>query len=208
MRNKLRKLCIISGLALIFAACILCVFNITESNIAARRSQASLSKLKNTIELASEATVSGNTGNDALIEYDHVSQGIPVVTLDDINFCGYLTIEELDMELPVIDDFSYESLKYAPCRYSGSANGNDLIIAAHNFSSHFGKLNRLSDGTEIVYTDCSGKEYHYSLISIEEISGSNVEEMLSQDSSPWDLTLFTCTLNGKSRVTVRAKRTN
>ena len=106
MRNKLRKLCIISGLALIFAACILCVFNITESNIAARRSQASLSKLKNTIELASEATVSGNTGNDALIEYDHVSQGIPVVTIDDINFCGYLTIEELDMELPVIDDFS------------------------------------------------------------------------------------------------------
>ena len=108
----------------------------------------------------------------------------------------------------MINDFSYEALDTAPCRYSGSAESNNIIIAAHNFGSHFGKLGSISDGAEIVFTDCSGRSFRYSIISIEEIRGSDVEEMLSKESSPWDMTLFTCTLSGKSRITVRAKLIN
>ena len=32
--------------------------------------------------------------------------------------------------------WSYPSLKKAPCRYTGSAEENSLIIAAHNYKRH------------------------------------------------------------------------
>lgn len=213
MRNKLRRLCIVSGSLLIFAALCLCVFNMTESRIAEKRSQTSLSELKAVIEKASSeaepAAASGTTMDDLFAEYEEPAPAeMPTVTIGDTGYCGYITIAELGLELPVINDFSYDALNYAPCRYSGSIDGSDLIIAAHNFSSHFGRLGSLSDGSEIIFTDCSGKVFRYNIISIEDISGSDVEEMLSKDSTPWELTLFTCTLSGKSRITVRAKNAN
>lgn len=209
MRNKLRRLCIISGFVLIFAAFCLCVFNIAESRTAARRSKASLSELKDIIGKAPEPTAAASTEDDLFARYDEPAPAeIPTVSIDNTGYCGYLTIAELGLELPVINDFSYEALDTAPCRYSGSAESNDIIIAAHNFGSHFGKLGSLSDGAEIIFTDCSGRSFRYSIISIEEIRGSDVEEMLSKESSPWDMTLFTCTLSGKSRITVRAKLIN
>lgn len=210
MRNKLRKLCIVSGSVLIFAALCLCVFNISESRIAAKRSQTSLSELKAVIEKASEpakTSAADSNEDDLFAQYEEpASSEMSTVAIDDTGYCGYLTIAELGLELPVINDFSYGALNTAPCRYSGSTDGNDLIIAAHNYSSHFGRLERLSDGSEIVFTDCKGKAFHYNVISIEEIRGSDVEEMLGRDNTEWDMTLFTCTLSGKSRITVLAKR--
>jgi sortase A len=209
MRSKFRKLCFVSGAALIFAAMCLCIFNITESRTAAKRSQASLSELKKAIVNTAKPTAAESTEDDLFAQYEEPAKTeMPTVSIDNTGYCGYLTIAELGLELPVINDFSYEALDTAPCRYSGSAESNDIIIAAHNFGSHFGKLGSLSDGAEIIFTDCSGRSFRYSIISIEEIRGSDVEEMLSKESSPWDMTLFTCTLSGKSRITVRAKLIN
>lgn len=211
MRNNFRRLCIISGSLLIFAALCLCIFNIARGRTAAKRSQSALSELKTVIDKTpqpTETTAADSTEDDLFAQYEEPAPAeIPTVRLDDRVYCGYLTIDELGLELPVINDFSYDALNIAPCRYSGSTDGNDLIIAAHNYSSHFGKLDRLTDGSEIVFTDCSGKTFRYNIISIEEIRGSDVEEMLSKDDTAWDMTLFTCTLSGKSRITVRAKLT-
>ena len=41
-------------------------------------------------------------------------------------------------------------------------------------------------------------------MSMEELPGTAVEQMQFGDADDWDLTLFTCTLGGRSRVTVRA----
>lgn len=210
MRNKFRKLCIISGAVLIFSAFCLCVYNIYESKTAGKRSQTYLTELKSAIENApmpTEPPIDENTEDDLFAQYDEPEPAeMPTFTLEENCYCGYLEIADLGLELPVINDFSYEALNTAPCRYSGSPDGSDLVIAAHNYSSHFGKLSSLSDGSRIVFTDCSGKNFYYSIISIEEIRGSNAEEMLSKDNTPWDLTLFTCNLSGKMRITVRAER--
>ena len=206
MRSKCRKLCFVSGAALIFAAMCLCIFNITESRTAAKRSQASLSELKNAIVSTAKPTSAENTEDDLFAQYEEPAKTeMSTVSIDNTGYCGYLTIAELGLELPVINDFSYKALDIAPCRYSGSTDSSDFIIAAHNYSSHFGKLGSLSDGAEIVFTDCGGRAFHYSIISIEEIHGSNADEMLSKENSPWDMTLFTCTLSGRNRITVRAK---
>lgn len=210
MRNKLRKLCIVLGSAFILAALCLCIYNISEDRAAEKHSRASLSELRALIPKNPPVQASTDAGAeyDLFAEYEEPTEaGMPTIVIDNTGYCGYIRISELGLELPVINDFSYDALNTAPCRYSGCAESKDLIIAAHNFSSHFGKLSSLSYNSEIVFTDCSGKTYTYSIISIEEINGSNTEEMLSKNDIPWDMTLFTCTLSGKSRITVRARLT-
>ena len=58
-------------------------------------------------------------------------------SLGDVACIGILEIPALDLNL-VISSWSYSSLRLAPCRYSGSAYKGDLVIAAHNYQSHFG----------------------------------------------------------------------
>ena len=100
--------------------------------------------------------------------------------------------------------WSYERLKTSPCRYSGTVEGRDIIIAAHNYNSHFGRIKELSQGDEIWFTTADGMQYFYRVDYTENVDGYDVDHMLSGGSSDWDMTLFTCTLSGQSRVTVRA----
>ena len=86
----------------------------------------------------------------------------------------------------------------------GSAAGGDLIIAAHNYSSHFGRLDEFQGGEEIIFISADGTVLNYEVIQTENISGKDVEAMEFGSADEWDLTLFTCTLSGQSRVTVRA----
>ena len=62
----------------------------------------------------------------------------------------------------------------------------------------------LVSGNIISFTDTDGIQYRYRVEYSETIEGRDVEQMFSGGSSEWDLTLFTCTLSGRSRVTVRA----
>lgn len=125
------------------------------------------------------------------------------VEIDGHIYIGVLEIPALGLTLPVMGEWSYANLKLAPCRYTGSAEGDDLIIAGHNYRGHFGPLGRLTPGDEVSFTDSTGLAQSYQVSRIEELPGTAVEEMAAGD---WDLTLFTCTPGGKARVTVRCER--
>ena len=125
------------------------------------------------------------------------------ITLEGEVFCGKLAIPALEIELPVYDEWSYKRLKTAPCRYVGRVATDDIIIAAHNYHSHFGQMNRLRIGDEISFTDASGKTHRYTVCELTMLDGTAVTDM---QSGGWDLTLFTCTKSGKQRVTVRCER--
>ena len=128
---------------------------------------------------------------------------LPTIELDGRCYCGYLTIPALGVELPVANELSYPALRSAPCRYSGTVSGGDLVIAAHNYSSHFGRVKELAEGDEIFFTDCEGDQHCYTVISSESVDGEDISSMLSGSSEEWQLTLFTCDLSGRSRVAVR-----
>ena len=85
----------------------------------------------------------------------------------------------------------------------GSAYTDDLIIAAHNYTRHFGNLKNLEPGDRIIFTDVDGNVFSYEVILRETLMPTAIEEMESGD---WDLTLFTCTIGGAYRVTVRCQR--
>ncbi len=127
----------------------------------------------------------------------------PARELDGRYYTGVLTIPALNTELPVLLDWSYPNLRVAPCRYFGSAAAGNLVIAAHNYRSHFGDLNSLNTGDLIQFTDMSGKIYRYEVMQTEMIDGGDAAAM-KNGADEWDLTLFTCTLSGRSRVSVRA----
>ncbi|MCR4595100.1 MAG: sortase [Clostridiales bacterium] len=125
----------------------------------------------------------------------------PLIYVDGQAYIGFISIPSLDIKLPVQADWSLKQLKISPCRYTGRACDGSLIVCAHNYQSHFGKLKYLNPGEKIIFTDCLGKEYVYRIDSSALIGAYDIEEMKNDDG--WDLTLFTCTYGGRQRVTLR-----
>ena len=118
------------------------------------------------------------------------------------DYAGVITIPDLSLELPVIDQWSYARLKVAPCRQSGAAADGDLVIAAHNYKSHFGYLDRLEPGASVIFTDMEGTVYRYAVEEIRQLEPEDVEDVSSVFSSEYPLVLYTCTPGGKARVAV------
>ena len=118
------------------------------------------------------------------------------------DYAGVIAIPDLSLELPVIDQWNYARLKVAPCRQSGAAADGDLVIAAHNYKSHFGYLDRLEPGASVIFTDMEGTVYRYAVEEIRQLEPEDVEDVFSVFSSEYPLVLYTCTPGGKARVAV------
>lgn len=125
---------------------------------------------------------------------------MPIIEIDGNRYVGYIDVPSLELSLPVLESWSYPNLKISPCRFEGDVYHKGFVIAAHNYQRHFGGLKNLSVGDEILFTDGEGNIFHYSVAALEQLLPTQVEEMCS---GGWDLTLFTCTLSGQQRLTVR-----
>ena len=208
MKNKGWIFVCLLGVLMILAAGLLCVHNIRESEDAAAYADSVLGALKQEIPEEPAETEPQSTEPDLFAPYAEQtdSSAAEDIVIGGEAYCGYISLPSLNLELPVMSSWSYPNLKKSPCRYSGTAETNDLIIAAHNYTSHFGKIRRLTAGDPIVFTDTHGRQFRYAVSFIEVIEGQDVGQMFSGQAEEWDLTLFTCTLGGKSRVTIRADR--
>ncbi|MBO6116396.1 MAG: sortase [Ruminococcus sp.] len=196
--------CFISGTALLIAALFLVMYNVHEDRRGGEQAESALTELRENIPETTEILTAENY--DLYAEYETTVPEMEVTEIDGHSYIGYISIPALDIELPVMAEWSYPGLNIAPCRYTGSIYTDDLVIAAHNYSSHFGKINHLREDDEMVFTDVKGKKHRYKVCSIEQLPGTAVEDMKFGNSDEWDLTLFTCTLNGQSRITVRAEK--
>lgn len=125
---------------------------------------------------------------------------MPTVVIDGQGYIGYLSVPALELELPVMGQWSYEGLKTAPCRFAGSVYTDNLVVMAHNYESHFGRLDELEPGDRISFTDMGGVTTAYQVAEVEVLEAGDVEEMTA---GKWNLTLFTCTYGGKKRFAVR-----
>lgn len=219
MKNKTGIIMIICGTMLILSALFLCWYNIKENRRAYEDSQKVLVELKQLIPVVEEREEkhditpeipTSNPADDLFAPYEEKAEEAPVIPdpieLDGTYYCGYITLPTLGLELPVVDGWSYAALRNSPCRYSGSAAENNIIIAAHNYNDHFGHIGDLDSGDEIVFTDTSGIRHYYEVDFTQYVDGYDIDSMFRGESEDWDITLFTCTLSGQSRVTVRGMR--
>jgi sortase A len=196
MSKKLGLFCLLLGVCCLISAVGLLVHNHLEENRADNASGSLLQEVQEIIiteDSQNETSVYENTVIDA-------SKEMPVIQAEGYNCIGVLSIPVLELELPVLTDWSYAKLKIAPCHYYGTYFGSDFVIAAHNYQSHFGRLPQLQPKDLVLFTDVSGTTHCYEVVLIETLPGNATEEMIT---SGFDLSLYTCTSGGSNRVTVR-----
>ena len=210
-RKQEGLLLITIGLLLIAAALFLVSYNVYGELRAEQAAKQAATQLDAYLpaEAAPEAPTDPVEDQDPLVRDERTvipdyvlspNMEMPVETINGIDFIGVLRIPALELELPIISEWNYPNLKSAPCRYSGSAYLNNLILCGHNYASHFGSLKTLSEGDIATFTDIDGNVFIYKMVERETLNPTDIEGM---ESGNWDLTLFTCTVGGQSRVTIR-----
>lgn len=176
------------GIALVLAALSLFMLNRYEDYKAGDASDEALHKIVEQIP------------NEIPADYDPYDMKMTEVKIGDYYYIGYIEFPSAGLKLPVMSEWDYTRLDIAPCRYSGTTKSHDLVIAGHNFTRHFGILSRSSVGDIVTFTDMDGVTTVYKIVAIDILQPTAVEDMVSGE---YDLTLFTCTYGGKSRITVR-----
>ena len=201
MKSKLGTLFIILGCALMAAALALFLHNQKEQVQAAAASQEAIPKVVEAIRerKQQEPEPTHSTEPTAMVIPE-----MTVVDIDGYGYIGFLGIPSLELELPVMTDWTYPQLQIAPCRYFGSTFTDDLVVMAHNYPKHFGKLRDLQIGQTITFTDMDGNTTEYEVVALDIMDAEAVEDMTSGE---YDLTLFTCNYGGQNRITVRCDKT-
>lgn len=200
----------VGGLLLTAAALWFVVRNLREEQAAAQKSSEALQELlaevrPSTWPTAPETQAPSGPTVSQIPDYIRDPQiPMPTFPIDGQAYVGIVEIPTLNILLPVIDQWSYPALKIAPCRYQGSAYRDDLIIMGHNYACFFGSLVDVQIGDAVYFTDMQDHVFSYEVVELETLGRLDVEAMTGGD---WDLTLFTCTLDGMTRITVRCQRT-
>ena len=185
MPKKSGVILISLGAVLILAALLLLLYNRSEDRRAGQEAESLLEDVRSSMAANADPEPQEEPAEE--ITYD---------------YAGVIAIPDLSLELPVIDQWNYARLKVAPCRQSGAAADGDLVIAAHNYKSHFGYLDRLEPGASVIFTDMEGTVYRYAVEEIRQLEPEDVEDVFSVFSSEYPLVLYTCTPGGKARVAV------
>ena len=185
MPKKSGVILISLGAVLILAALLLLLYNRSEDRRAGQEAESLLEDVRSAMAANADPKPQEEPAEE--ITYD---------------YAGVIAIPDLSLELPVIDQWNYARLKVAPCRQSGAAADGDLVIAAHNYKSHFGYLDRLEPGASVIFTDMEGTVYRYAVEEIRQLAPEDAEDVSSVFSSEYPLVLYTCTPGGKARVAV------
>ncbi len=198
-KHRFGTIWIVTGLLLIAAALLLTVYNIWDGNRADQAAQEAVTIL------AQEIKEESDYSDAPLPEDQPAEREMPTIEIDGYRYIGYLYVPTLDLELPVMEEWDYDRLKIAPCCYSGSVYLDNMVIAGHNYRRHFSPLRWQDIGTEIDFTDVEGNVYRYQISNVEILNPDQNEDLV-RDSDEWDLTLFTCTIGGQTRHTIRCTR--
>ena len=163
-----------AGLLLIAAALFLSAYNERESHEARDSARQVIAQLCDALPTeAGDDEAEPTTLPESLPD---VQREMPVKTINGRDYIGVLSIPSLELELPVISQWDYPALKVAPCRYSGSLYQDNLIICAHNYASHFGKLKELQPGDAVLFTDMDEHVVTFQVVERETLNPMDTED--------------------------------
>lgn len=187
------------GVVLILSALLLFLYNGFENRRAGQQAESLMDDIHSAMtEETDPATKPTEIEKDITESQETLSAEMPVVMIDGYEYIGYISVPDLELELPVMAEWDYSRLKIAPCRHFGSSRTNDLVIAAHNYKTHFGSLSKLKSGAEVIFTDMEGIENRYVLMKDPETLAPDAVDAVQN--SGYDLVLYTCTPGGATRV--------
>lgn len=212
MKSKAGIFCIVLGILLLLGALLLFFYNMEEETEAQKAVMDVMPKLVQQIQENTAAEAAATPTEDTISYLELLipsellteeAKEMTEVEIDGYMYIGYISIPALELDLPVMSTWSYPQLKIAPCRYNGSVLGEDFVVMAHNYYNHFGRISELQIGDIIQFTDMDGVTTQYEVVGNDILAPTAVDEMTSGE---FDLTLFTCTYGGSSRITVYCNR--
>ena len=118
-------------------------------------------------------------------------------------YIGIINIPSINIELPIMNDWSNEKMKISSCKYYGSIYTNDLVLCSHSYDNLLGNIKDLNVSDLVIINDIRGEQFIYKVEVIEVLGPDDVTEMIEND---FDLTLYTCTKDNLNRVTVRLNK--
>lgn len=122
--------------------------------------------------------------------------------VDGVLYVGTIQLPTLELELPIVSKWNETNAEIGPCLYDGNIFDKNMVIAGHNYASHFGYLEKLKNGDSVVFIDVDGNQTKYTVEKQEVLDCYDVEGMCSYNDG---VTLFTCTYSGTERLAVRCK---
>ena len=186
MRKKTVIILMVLGCILLVAAFSLFAYNQYEDKKAEEAAAAALEEMTDYLNGLEQTT--------------HDPYKLTLKTFAGYEYVGMLDIPSANLRLPVLAETDDFRLCLSSCRYSGSPKTDNMVIAGHNFDSHFGRVANLSPGEEVIFIDMDGVKYEYEVASLEVLAPTEVSPMVN---SAYPLTLFTCTYDIQNRVAVR-----
>ncbi len=134
---------------------------------------------------------------DGELLFEDIEKGAEELLIDGELYFAILEIPSLALELPIQSMWSYEKLKSSPCLYTSEP----MVIAAHNYDVHFGRLGNLKVDDIVTLTLISGEMKEYEVVSVTKIHETDTEQL---DDETYALSLFTCNYsNNDERILVR-----
>ena len=193
MRDKLaaltrpRRLLVAAGALLLLAGALLAGQNLLTERRAARQTADLLASVETRIAAPADLPAPEVTG-DPWAGYEVI---------------GVVGLPDLGLSLPVLAGYTQDLLAVAPCRYTDdlALEPGQLVVAGHNYRTHFGRLGELAPGSRITWQNLDGVTYTYTVTEVTEIDAGDREALEQGD---WDLTLFTCDVTRTRRILVRA----
>ena len=116
---------------------------------------------------------------------DYSDPAMPVLQLDGQDFCGLIRGPSFGVSLPLGSSWDSSIVMRYPCRFSGSAYDNSLIVGGS--ADQFAFCGRLDLGETITVTDMTGARFSYQVTRIDRRPHADSSTLLQTDS---DLTLF------------------
>ena len=123
---------------------------------------------------------------------------------------GIVKIPKLNIKYPILSKTTDELLKISACKFHG-ANPNEvgnLCIIAHNYRKKgvfFSEVPTLVVGDIVEIQDLSQRTIQYEVYDVHTVMPDNVDDTTQKTNGRKEVTLITCTNDGKQRFIVRCK---
>ena len=123
---------------------------------------------------------------------------------------GSIKIPAINLNYPILSQTTDELMKVAPCKLHG-ANANEvgnLCIISHNYrrkNKLFSDVPDLKVGDIVEIQDLNQKTIEYEVYDIHTVLPDNTDDTTQKTKGKKEVTLITCTDDGKQRVIVKCK---
>lgn len=141
-------------------------------------------------------------GTEGASAPDAASPYLETVNLSGYEVTGILQIADLNQSWPIIASGDAAKTAKIPSIYGGNPASGNLVITDSADNRQFTGIKNLPDGSEVVFTDISGREYRYQIATVETVPNRKLSA-ISRHRERWDAAIITPNFSGRSQIVTR-----